>query len=51
VVRVGGEMYSNIKTENVETGRYLKDKHFLLIIDASNWCITLGRLTYRLILM
>ena len=35
-VRVGGEIYSNVKIENVETGRHLKDKHFLLIIDASN---------------
>jgi hypothetical protein len=36
VVRVGGEMYSNVKTENVETGRHLKDEHFLLVIDAGN---------------
>jgi hypothetical protein len=36
VVRVGGEIYSNVKTENIKTGRYLKDEHFLLIIDAGN---------------
>ena len=35
-VRVGGEMYSNVKMENVETGWHLKDEHFLLIIDAGN---------------
>ncbi|OCL15119.1 hypothetical protein AOQ84DRAFT_226433 [Glonium stellatum] len=50
-VRVGGEIYSNVKTENVETGRHLKNEHFLLVVDAGNWCITLGRPTYRLILM
>ena len=35
-VWVGGEMYSNVKIENVETGRYLKDEYFLLVVDASN---------------
>ena len=51
MVWVGGKIYSNVKTENVEMGRYLKDEHFLLIIDASNWYIILGRLIYCLILM
>jgi hypothetical protein len=50
-VRVGGEMYSNVKTENVETGLHLRDEHFLLVVDAGNWCMTLGKPTYRLILM
>ena len=35
-VWVGGKMYSNVKTENVETGRHLKDEHFLFVVDASN---------------
>lgn len=51
VVRVGGEMYSNVKTENVETGPHLEDEHFLLVVDAGNWCITLGRPMYGVILM
>jgi hypothetical protein len=35
-VWVGGKMYSNVKTENVEMGRHLKDEHFLLVVDAGN---------------
>lgn len=50
-VRVGGEMGSDVKVENVLTGPHLEDEHFLLVVEAGNWCMTLGRPTYRLILM
>ena len=36
IVWVGGEIYSNLKIENIEMGRHLKDEHFLLIMDAGN---------------
>jgi hypothetical protein len=49
-VRVGGEMGSNVKTENVETGPRLEDEHYLLVVEPGNWCMTLGRPTYRLVL-
>jgi len=35
-VWVGGKIYSNVKMENVEMGWHLKDKYFLLIVDAGN---------------
>ena len=50
-VWVDSEMYSNIKMENIETGRHFKDKHFLFIIDAGNWYITLGSPIYHFILI
>ncbi|KAL8905546.1 MAG: hypothetical protein Q9207_002572 [Kuettlingeria erythrocarpa] len=45
-VRVG----SDIKTDNVETGLRFEDEHYLLVVEPGDWCMTLGKPTYRLVL-